>query len=119
IQVVRGAEAGQGAHGGLALANALATAVESLVLWLWLRRKIGTLDDQAVLSMAGRALLAALGMSAGVWAVSQLLAQAAPLIVVIVCVPLGALLYQGLALLLGLSEARNVPLSILGRFKRG
>lgn len=119
IQVVRGAEAGQGAHGGLALANALATAVESLVLWLWLRRKIGTLDDQAVLSMAGRALLAALGMSAGVWAVSQLLAQAAPLIVVMVCVPLGALLYQGLALLLGLSEARNVPLSILGRFKRG
>ncbi|MCS6871801.1 MAG: murein biosynthesis integral membrane protein MurJ [Anaerolineae bacterium] len=119
IQVVRGTEAGQGAHGGLALANALATTVESVVLWLWLRRKIGGLDDQTVLSAAGRALLATLGMSAGVWTASQLLGQTAPLIVVAVCVPFGVLFYEVLALLLGVPEARSVPLSILGRFKRG
>ncbi len=119
IQVVRGAEAGQGAHGGLALANALATLVESAVLWLWLRRKLGGLDDQAVLNMIGRVSLATLGMSAGVWAVGQLLAGAAPLVIVLLCAPLGALLYEGLALLLGVQEARSLPLSILKRFKRG
>ncbi|MFQ3536142.1 MAG: murein biosynthesis integral membrane protein MurJ [Aggregatilineales bacterium] len=119
IQVVRGAEPGQGAHGGLALANALATTVESAVLWLWLRRKIGTLDDQAVVNVAGRTALAALGMSAGVWAINQLLAQAAPLVIVGVCVLLGAALYQVLALLLGVPEARSLPVSVLRRFKRG
>jgi putative peptidoglycan lipid II flippase len=119
IQAVRGTEAGQGAHGGLALANALATAAESAVLWLWLRRKIGALGDRGTLDMAGRALMAAAGMSAGVWAMSQLLAQAAPLLVVMVCVPLGILLYQGLALLLGVPEARSLPMSILRRLKRG
>lgn len=79
IQVVRGAEAGQGAHGGLALANALATLVESAVLWLWLRRKLGGLDDPAVLNMIGRVSLAALGMSAAVWTVGQLFWRAQPL----------------------------------------
>ncbi|MFN7210449.1 MAG: murein biosynthesis integral membrane protein MurJ, partial [Aggregatilineales bacterium] len=90
IQVVRGAEAGQGAHGGLALANALATLVESAVLWLWLRRKIDGLADRAILHMIGRVSLATLGMSASVWAVGQLLAGAAPLVIVLLCVPLGA-----------------------------
>ncbi|MBO9308442.1 MAG: murein biosynthesis integral membrane protein MurJ [Chloroflexi bacterium] len=119
IQIVRGAEAGQGAHGGLALANALATGAESAALWLWLRRKIGALGGWDMLSMAGRALIATVGMSACVWAMSQLLARAAPLIVVMVCVPLGILLYQGLALLLGVPEARSLPMSILRRLKRG
>lgn len=39
--------------------------------------------------------------------------------IVLLCAPLGALLYEGLALLLGVQEARSLPLSILERFKRG
>lgn len=119
IQVVRGPEPGQGAHGGLALANALATLVESIVLWLWLRHKLGGLADRAVLGMAGRAFLAALGMSAVVGMIARLLAQAEPLYVVLIGVPLGAALYQGLAMLLGVPEARSLPMDVLRRLRRG
>ncbi len=119
IQVVRGDLEGQGAHGGLALANALATLVESVILWLWLRREIASLEDRAVLGMAGRAFLAALGMGVGVWLAARLLAETSPSVIVVVCVPLGALLYQGLAVLLGVPEARSLPAGILQRLRRG
>ncbi len=56
-----------GPYAGLAFANSLATALESLTLWLWLRRKIPSLNPRPVLQTASRTGLAALGMVALVY----------------------------------------------------
>src|SRR5262249_27837966 len=54
--------AGQGPFGGLALANSLATMIESAALWLVLRRRLSGLHDRQILGMALRTLIAALVM---------------------------------------------------------
>lgn len=55
-------------HGGLALANSLATLLEMLVLLFLLRRRLEGLHGAAVLSAAGQGLVGAMGMGALVWA---------------------------------------------------
>ena len=54
-------------HGGLALANALATTLEAAVLLVLMRRRLGGLG-QRVGQAAGQAALAAGGMAAALWA---------------------------------------------------
>jgi putative peptidoglycan lipid II flippase len=55
-------------HGGLALANSLATLLEMLVLLYLLRRRLAGLHGAAVLSAVGQGLAGALLMGALVWA---------------------------------------------------
>ncbi len=54
------------AHGGLALANALAVTVEMLTLLWCLRRRIGTVAEGPLLASATRSLAASLGMGIGI-----------------------------------------------------
>jgi len=56
-------------HGGLALANSLATALEMTALLILLRRKLGGLQGRSILSGLGLAMVSGLGMSTGllVW----------------------------------------------------
>lgn len=54
-------------HGGLALANSVATTLEMLLLLWLLRGRIGGLDDIRLLKAIGRHLIAALGMGIGLW----------------------------------------------------
>jgi len=42
------AQAGWMPHGGLALANSLATALETAALYLWMRKRLGAMDDRQV-----------------------------------------------------------------------
>lgn len=51
------------AHGGLALATTLASAVNTAGLLFWLRRRIGRLGLRAILESLGRTALAALAMA--------------------------------------------------------
>lgn len=51
------------AHGGLALATTLASAVNAVGLLFWLRRRIGRLGLRAILESLGRTALAALAMA--------------------------------------------------------
>jgi putative peptidoglycan lipid II flippase len=127
IRVVQGqynppGQAGQGPFGGLALANTLATMIESVVLWLLLRRRINGLEDRQVLSMAVRVLIAALAMGGIVLfaanVLSQNLNQQAPLLVLIVGAIVGMLAFEGIAVALQVPEARTVPLALLRRFRR-
>ncbi len=46
-------------HGGLALANSIATALEAGTLWVLMRRRLGGLEGQRVLKGTGQAVLAA------------------------------------------------------------
>lgn len=54
------------AHGGLALANALAVTVEMLTLLWCLRRRIGAVAEGPLLASAARSLAASLGMGIGI-----------------------------------------------------
>jgi putative peptidoglycan lipid II flippase len=108
-----------GAFGGLALANAVTTLIEAGVLWLLLRRRIGGIQDATVLRASGGALLAALIMGAVIAVVSTLLpADASALLRLMVSVPLGGVVFFGLAFALRLNEARlivNIVRQRIGR----
>jgi putative peptidoglycan lipid II flippase len=54
-------------HGGLALANTLATAVEMVALTLILRQRLNGLGARRMIGSVGRSALAALGMCFAVW----------------------------------------------------
>jgi len=119
MRVVHGGQSTQGPFGGLALANTLATAVESLALWLLFRRRLNGLHDAQVLEMAGRTLIASLVMGAAVWLVAQALNTLPAWVVLITGGFIGVAVFEGVALLIGLPEARSVPMALLRRFHRG
>ncbi|MCA9911430.1 MAG: murein biosynthesis integral membrane protein MurJ, partial [Anaerolineae bacterium] len=111
-------ELARGAFAGLALANSLTTLLESGVLWLLLRRRIGWKDDAGVMSTSVRVALAAAGMGALIWWVMGYLSGNSVWVQVIIGVPLGIAVFFGLALLLRVNEASALPTLLLRRFKR-
>jgi putative peptidoglycan lipid II flippase len=54
-------------HGGLALANSLATGLEAICLLFLMRRRLGGLEEQHVLKGASQAVLATLVMALVIW----------------------------------------------------
>lgn len=118
IQVVKGAHPAEGPFGGLALANVLATAIESAVLWVLLQRRVGAFAGRAVIGALGRVAIAAGVMGVGVWAVVGLLGEVAPLVVLVLGGIIGLALFEAAALLLRLPEARSIPLALLRRVRR-
>ncbi len=108
----------RGPFAGLALAMSLATALESTALWLLLRRRIGGMDGARTWALAWRSLLAAGVMGAALWGWQRALAGGHVLVVAGLGVALGAGLFFGVALLLGLEEARAVPAMLLRRLGR-
>ena len=105
----------RGSFAGLALANSLTTLLEGAALWLLLRRRIGGLNDASILSGASRSLIAALGMGAVIWAALQATANAGSLVRTLLGVGVGMGVFFGLALALGIDEARSVPRTLLRR----
>lgn len=111
-------ELARGAFAGLALANSLTTLLESGVLWLLLRRRIGWKDDAGVMSTSIRIAFAAVGMGVLIWWVMGNLSINSVWMQVIIGVPLGIAVFFGLALLLRVNEASALPALLLRRFKR-
>jgi putative peptidoglycan lipid II flippase len=108
----------RGPFAGLALANSLTTIVEALVLWGLLRRRIGGGEDGAVLRGGAAALLAALGMGAVMLLIRAALADQPAWLVLLSALAAGGLAFFGLALLLGVDEARTLPAMVLRRVRR-
>ena len=54
-------------HGGLALANSVATAIEAVILLVLMRKRLKGLEGQRVLSLIVKALFSSALMSAGLW----------------------------------------------------
>ncbi len=109
---------GQGPFGGLALANTLATTVESGALWLLLRRRLKGLDDRHVLGLAARTLLASLAMGAVVLLTTGLAGNRSPLLVLGLGTVVGLVSFELFALALRLPEARSLPSMLLRRVRR-
>jgi putative peptidoglycan lipid II flippase len=110
-------ELARGAFGGLALANSLTTLAEAALLWALLGRKIGGLGlraNPALAAFLGRSLVAALGSGL----LMLVLSQALPLeglALGLVALSAGGAAFFGLALALGIEEARSIPRRFLRR----
>ena len=108
----------RGPFAGLALANAVTTLVEALALWALLRRRIGRIDDGALISNSARVTIAAVVMGLVALAVANALAAFSPLVILVGAGAVSGLAFFGVSLLLGVEEARSVPGMVLRRFKR-
>ena len=93
-------------HGGLALANSLATALEAGGLLYLMRRRLAGLEGTRLLQGAWQAGLAALGMGAALWVWLDLTSDKAAWLVALGGVVLGSAVYGLVVLGLGMSEAR-------------
>jgi putative peptidoglycan lipid II flippase len=102
-------------HGGLALANSLATGLECLALLLLMRRRLNGLELGRLRAGLLAALLAGGGMGAGLWGWLQLTGEGPAWLVAVGGVALGGLIYWGAALLLRSPDARQLPGLLLQR----
>lgn len=118
IRVVQGVAPEQGPFGGLALANVIATLLESIALWILLRRRLGSLHDAEILGLIGRVSLAAVAMGAAAFAMIILLASTPAFVRLIVAMVVGAVTFEVIAFALNVAEARSVPLTIWRRLRR-
>jgi putative peptidoglycan lipid II flippase len=107
----------RGSFAGLALANALTTLIEALMLWYLMRRRIGGLQDTFILDGSWRALVAALIMGLMLWAMRQI-SPVQDFRLALAGAAIGGAVFFGTSLLLGLDEAKLIPNILLRRFKR-
>jgi putative peptidoglycan lipid II flippase len=98
-------------HGGLALANSLATFLEMGGLLYLMRRRLHGLNEKALLLGTGKALLAALGMGIGLWVWMNAEAESASWILA-----LGGIFFGGILYGAGLWLLRVPELNTLWRF---
>jgi peptidoglycan biosynthesis protein MviN/MurJ (putative lipid II flippase) len=90
-------------HSALALATAIAALIEAgILLWL-IKKRLGAQEMGSLWRTAARVCLAAAGM-AGVLYTWRLMASTNVVILVVVAIPLGVLVYTGLATLFGVKE---------------
>ena len=99
-------------HGGLALANGIAVGIEALIGLTILHRRWRIVDVRRIIIDGGKATLAALAMGATIWFFNRLL-HPGPLLLLLGGGLLGAVVYFGTALLLGVKEIRTLPLALL------
>ena len=93
-------------HGGLALANSLATGLEAGILFVLLKRRMGGLEMDGIRrSLLSMALSAAL-MSMFLWIWLEITSTASVWLIAIGGVLLGAGIYAGTSLILRSKEAR-------------
>lgn len=103
----------RGPFGGLALANALTTLVESIVLYVLLRRRIGTLgsipglDDRPTQRTITRTSIAALVMGIVLWLL-QVVLPLDGFVMAIIGAVVGGSLFFALALTLRIPEATDL-----------
>lgn len=93
-------------HGGLALANSLATALEALALFVLIRRPLGGVQGRTLLDGLIRFGLAGAGMSAALLAWNQFSVGLNPWLVGLGGVALGGLVYGLGLVLLRVSEVK-------------
>lgn len=94
-------------HGGLALANSLATALESIALIYLMRRRLNGLQGHTIWQAARKASLAAVCMGVSVWIWLKVSPVSSNLFLTLGGVLVGGLLYVILLWILRVSELRR------------
>jgi putative peptidoglycan lipid II flippase len=105
-------------HGGLALANSLATALEMLGLLYWMRRRLHGLQARILLKAIYQSGIASLGMAAVIIAWQSFTGEAPAWLTASAGVLLGALVYLLIVWLIGVQEVRSVAAFLRGRLLR-
>ena len=108
------AQVGWMPHGGLPLANSLATFLEMAALLVLMRKKLNGLFDKRILTMLLKAGLAVMGMCAALW-VWLSLNPGGVLVTTLGGVILGALVYLAMLALLRVEELQS-GLGFIRRF---
>jgi len=80
-------------HGGLALANSFATALEGITLFVLMRRRLDGIEGKSILDGAWRGLLSVLGMGIGLWLWIQFTGGVNPWVVALGGVAVGGVIY--------------------------
>jgi putative peptidoglycan lipid II flippase len=102
-------------HGGLALANSLATALEMVGLLYFMRRRLNGLDGRHLMSGVWPAILATLAMSLALWGWLAALQGRSILLLAVGGILLGGAVY-GLGVLgLGVAEAKSLVRAVGAR----
>jgi putative peptidoglycan lipid II flippase len=104
-------------HGGLALANSVATMLEMIALLYMMRGRLKGLEGRKVLVGFGQAAIAAFVMSLLLFAWMNQTTSQPVWLVVIGGVALGAGVYGAMVLVMGVKEARGI-LSTVGQYMR-
>lgn len=105
-------------HGGLALANSLATALESVVLVVLMRRQLGGLEGPTVWRGVGIAALGTGLMSAVVIGWQALFLGRSAVAILAGALGLGMGIYGGLMWALRVPELQGMMRAVSGRMKR-
>jgi putative peptidoglycan lipid II flippase len=105
-------------HGGLALANSLATTLEMIALWVLMRRRLGGLHGRSIITAAVQAGVAGLVMGVVLYFWLELTAGLSVWIVALGGVILGGLVFVLCALGLKIPEVRS-GFSLVARRLRG
>lgn len=107
----------RGSFAGLALANALTTLIESLILWWIISKRIGGIRDSFILKGTAKALIASLVMGVILWLL-PLFVPVTGFTLAIFGAVIGGIVFFSVCIALGLEEATVVPNMILRRFRR-
>ncbi len=102
-------------HGGLALANSLATALEATALFIFMRRRLNGIEGSYIGRGFVACLLASLGMGVGLWFWLQAAGSLARWIVTLGGVALGGVIYGVGVILLRVPEVQIVMNAIARR----
>jgi putative peptidoglycan lipid II flippase len=105
-------------HGGLALANSLATALEATLLFLVMRRRLGGIEGSYLARGFAACALAALGMGAALWFWIQMTGSLNRWVVALGGVALGGIIYGVGVLLLRVPEIQTLIHAITRRVVR-
>jgi putative peptidoglycan lipid II flippase len=104
--------------GGLALANSLATALEAIALFIFMRRRLGGIEGKSILDGAWRVGLAGLGMAVSLLIWIQLSGGWTRWIVTLGGVAIGGAVYLAGVLILKIPEIKMIVNAIVRRLLR-
>jgi putative peptidoglycan lipid II flippase len=105
-------------HGGLALANSLATTLEMLALLFLMSRKLTGINWGEIMPALWQTAVATLGMSVGLWVWLQLTQNQPAWLVAIGGALIGGAIFIVIGLTIGIREVRLVVGEVLRRVRR-
>ncbi len=104
-------------HGGLALANSLATALEVTTLFLVMRKRLGGIEGHLLARGFGKSVLAGLGMGIGLFFWMGVVVDKSPWISALGGVVIGGLIYAFFSWMLKVPEIKMLTKSVSRRLR--
>jgi len=105
-------------HGGLALANSFATALEGIILFILMRRRLDGIEGKSIADGLWRGSLAVLGMAIGLWLWIQVTGGMNRWIVVLGGVAIGGIIYLLGIVILKVPEIKLLTNAVMRRLKK-